>query len=42
MLVAPAEPVLTGEKLIVSFRLPDDGMWAGAEAYQDTAAKVAE
>lgn len=27
MLVSPADPVLTGEKLIVSFRLPDTGKW---------------
>ena len=29
--VAPAEPVLTGEKLIVSFRLPKQGVWVDAE-----------
>ena len=32
MLVAPADPVLTGEKLIVSFQLPDGGWWVDAEA----------
>jgi hypothetical protein len=32
MLVAPADPVLTGEKLIVSFQLPDDGEWVDATA----------
>jgi hypothetical protein len=31
--VSPAEPVLTGEKLIVSFRLPHVGTWIDAEAY---------
>jgi hypothetical protein len=30
--VSPAEPVLTGEKLIVSFRLPREGVWVDAEA----------
>jgi hypothetical protein len=30
--VSPAEPVLTGEKLIVSFRLPHEGIWIDAEA----------
>ncbi len=30
--VSPAEPVLTGEKLIVSFRLPHEGIWVDAEA----------
>jgi hypothetical protein len=30
--VSPAEPVLTGEKLIVSFRLPKEGVWVDAEA----------
>jgi hypothetical protein len=30
--VSPAEPVLTGEKLIVSFRLPRAGVWVDAEA----------
>jgi hypothetical protein len=30
--VSPAEPVLTGEKLIVSFRLPRQGVWIDAEA----------
>jgi hypothetical protein len=32
MLVAPADPVLTGERLIVSFRLPESGSWIDAEA----------
>ncbi|HEY5959404.1 MAG TPA: PilZ domain-containing protein [Polyangiaceae bacterium] len=31
--VAPAEPVLTGEKLIVSFRLPHAEVWIDVEAY---------
>jgi hypothetical protein len=31
LLVAPADPVLTGERLIVSFRLPA-GAWIDAEA----------
>lgn len=30
--VSPAEAVLTGEKLIVSFRLPHVGMWIDVEA----------
>lgn len=30
--VSPAEPVLTGERLIVSFRLPHEGIWVDAEA----------
>jgi hypothetical protein len=30
--VSPAEAVLTGEKLIVSFRLPHEGVWIDAEA----------
>jgi hypothetical protein len=30
--VSPAEPVLTGERLIVSFRLPRGGVWIDAEA----------
>jgi hypothetical protein len=30
--VAPAEPVLTGEKVIVSFRLPHAGVWIDADA----------
>jgi hypothetical protein len=30
--VSPAEPVLTGEKLLVSFRLPHAGVWVDAEA----------
>lgn len=32
MLVGPADPVLTGERLIVSFRLPRNGYWIDAEA----------
>ena len=32
MLVAPADPVLTGEKLIVSFQLPNSGGWVDATA----------
>jgi hypothetical protein len=32
MLVAPADPVLTGERLIVSFRLPESDIWIDAEA----------
>jgi hypothetical protein len=32
MLVAPADPVLTGERLIVSFELPESGFWIDAEA----------
>lgn len=32
MLVTPAAPVLTGERLIVSFRLPRWGIWVDAEA----------
>jgi hypothetical protein len=32
MLVAPADPVLTGEKIIVSFPSPVDGRWIDAEA----------
>ncbi|MBN1607018.1 MAG: PilZ domain-containing protein [Polyangiaceae bacterium] len=32
MLVAPADPVLTGERLIVSFRLPQSDFWIDAEA----------
>jgi hypothetical protein len=30
--VSPAEAVLTGESLIVSFRLPHEGVWIDAEA----------
>jgi hypothetical protein len=29
--VSPAEPVLTGERLIVSFRLPHEQVWVDAE-----------
>ncbi len=32
LLVTPAEPVLTGEKLIVSFAIPDGSGWVDAEA----------
>ena len=32
MLVAPADPVLTGEKIIVSFASPTDGRWIDAQA----------
>ncbi len=32
MLVAPADPVLTGEKIIVSFQSPTSGRWIDAEA----------
>ena len=32
MLVTPADPVLTGERLIVSFELPRWGIWVDAEA----------
>jgi hypothetical protein len=32
MLVAPADPVLTGEKIIVSFTSPKDGRWIDAQA----------
>jgi hypothetical protein len=32
MLVAPADPVLTGEKLIVSFASPFSGRWIDAQA----------
>jgi len=30
--VTPAEPVMTGDRLIVSFRLPDSDTWVDAEA----------
>jgi hypothetical protein len=30
--VSPADPVLTGEKLLVSFRLPRVGIWVDAQA----------
>jgi hypothetical protein len=32
MLVGPADPVLTGEKIIVSFPSPVEGQWIDAEA----------
>lgn len=32
LLVSPAEPVLTGERLLVSFRLPREEVWIDAEA----------
>ncbi|HMA95304.1 MAG TPA: PilZ domain-containing protein [Polyangiaceae bacterium] len=32
LLVSPAEAVLTGERLLVSFRLPREGVWVDAEA----------
>ena len=32
MLVSPAEPVMTGERVFVSFRLPDSNHWIDAEA----------
>ncbi|MDX2053381.1 MAG: PilZ domain-containing protein [Polyangiaceae bacterium] len=32
MLVSPADPVLTGEKLIVSFRLPGTATWIDTDA----------
>lgn len=32
VLVTPADPVLTGERLILTFQLPDWGMWVDAEA----------
>ena len=32
MLVGPADPVLTGERLIVSFCLPGYGVWIDTEA----------
>ena len=32
MVVTPADPVLTGEKLIASFRLPKSGAWIDVEA----------
>ena len=32
MLVGPADPVLTGEKIIVSFPSPVEGKWIDAEA----------
>jgi hypothetical protein len=38
MLVAPADPVLTGERVIASFRLPNSSYWIDVEA---TVARVA-
>ena len=32
LLVSPADPALTGERLIVSFRIPHSGHWVDAEA----------
>jgi hypothetical protein len=32
MLAGPADPVLTGERLIVSFRVPRENVWIDAEA----------
>lgn len=32
LVVSPADPVLTGERLIVSFRIPYSGHWVDAEA----------
>jgi hypothetical protein len=32
MVVTPADPVLTGERLIASFRLPKSGAWIDVEA----------
>ena len=32
MLVTPSDPVLTGERLIASFRLPDSPFWIDVEA----------
>jgi hypothetical protein len=32
LLVSPADPVLTGERLIVSFQIPHSGYWVDAEA----------
>lgn len=31
LLVGPADPVLTGERLIVSFQIPHSGYWVDAE-----------
>lgn len=38
MLVGPADPTLTGERVIVSFKLPSGGTWVDGEA---TVARVA-
>jgi len=32
LMVSPADPALTGERLIVSFRIPHSGHWVDAEA----------
>lgn len=32
MLVGPADPALTGERLLVSFRIPRSSVWVDAEA----------
>jgi len=32
LVVSPADPALTGERLIVSFRIPHSGHWVDAEA----------
>jgi hypothetical protein len=32
LLVSPADPALTGERLIVSFQIPHSGYWVDAEA----------
>jgi len=32
LVVSPADPALTGERLIVSFRIPHSGQWVDAEA----------
>ena len=32
LLVSPADPALTGERLIVSFQIPHSGQWVDAEA----------
>src|SRR5258706_8375747 len=32
LMVSPADPALTGERLIVSFQIPHSGYWVDAEA----------
>jgi hypothetical protein len=32
LMVSPADPALTGERLIVSFQIPHSGQWVDAEA----------
>ena len=32
LVVSPADPALTGERLIVSFQIPHSGLWVDAEA----------